>query len=50
MALCNDRETPMPIPIGMWMFQTKLYVDAGGAEVFLPVRDVLEQRVARARS
>ena len=42
-ALCNDRETPMPIPIGMWMFQTKLYVDAGGAEVFLPVRDVLEQ-------
>ena len=27
----------------MWMFQTKLYVDAGGAEVFLPVRDVLEQ-------
>lgn len=42
-ALCNDRETPMPIPIGMWMFQTKLYVDAGGAEVFLPVCDVLEQ-------
>ena len=27
----------------MWMFQTKLLVDAGGAEVFLPVRDVLEQ-------
>ena len=25
------------------MFQTKLRVDAGGAEVFLPVRDVLEQ-------
>jgi hypothetical protein len=44
MALCNDRETPMPIPIGMWIFQTKLYVDAGGAEVFLPVRDVLEQQ------
>ncbi|BBY80161.1 helicase [Mycolicibacterium pulveris] len=42
-ALCNDRETPMPIPIGMWMFQTKLYVDAGGEKVFLPVRDVLEQ-------
>jgi len=42
-ALCNDRETPMPIPIGMWMFQTKLYVDAGGAEVFLPVRDAMEQ-------
>ena len=25
----NDRETPMPIPIGTWMFQTKLYIDAG---------------------
>lgn len=41
-ALCNDRETPMPIPVNMWMFQTKLRVDAGGTEVFLPVRDVLE--------
>lgn len=42
-ALCNDRETPTPIPLSMWMFQTKLLVDAGGLEVFLPVRDVLEQ-------
>jgi hypothetical protein len=42
-ALCNDRETPTPIPLGMWMFQTKLHVAAGGADVFLPVRDVLEQ-------
>lgn len=42
-ALCNDRETPMPIPTSMWMFQTKLSVDAGGAEVFLPVQDVMEQ-------
>jgi Helicase conserved C-terminal domain len=42
-ALCNDRETPLPIPIGMWMFQTQLRVHAGGTEVFLPVRDVLEQ-------
>ena len=42
-ALCNDRETPMPIPLSMWMFQTHLRVDAGGAEVFLPVRDLLEQ-------
>lgn len=42
-ALCNDRETPMPIPLSMWMFQTKLRVDAGGAEVFLPVQDVTEQ-------
>jgi hypothetical protein len=22
-ALCNDRETPKPIPLSMWMFQTK---------------------------
>lgn len=43
LALCNDRETPMPIPLNMWMFQTKLLVDAGGAEVFLPVQDVLVQ-------
>lgn len=42
-ALCNDRETPMPIPVSMWMFQTKLVVDAGGAEVFLPVQDVMQQ-------
>lgn len=42
-ALCNDRETPMPIPLSMWMFQTKLLIDAGGAEVFLPVQDALEQ-------
>lgn len=42
-ALCNDRETPLPIPASMWMFQTKLLIDAGGAETFLPVRDVLEQ-------
>lgn len=42
-ALCNDRETPLPIPSSMWMFQTKLVIDAGGQEAFLPVRDVLEQ-------
>lgn len=42
-ALCNDRETPLPIPSSMWLFQTKLQIDAGGAEVFLPVRDVVEQ-------
>lgn len=42
-ALCNDRETPTPIPMSMWMFQTKLRVDAGGSEVFLPVCDVLAQ-------
>ena len=29
-ALCNDRETPLPIPSNMWMFQTKLLIDAGG--------------------
>ncbi|WP_404286127.1 DISARM system helicase DrmA [Glutamicibacter arilaitensis] len=42
-ALCNDRETPMPIPSNMWLFQTKLTVDSGGAEVFLPVQDMVEQ-------
>ncbi len=42
-ALCNDRESPTPIPVHMWMFQTKLLVDAAGEEVFLPVQDVLEQ-------
>jgi hypothetical protein len=42
-ALCNDRETPTPIPLALWMFQTKLYIDAEGAEVFLPVHDILEQ-------
>lgn len=42
-ALCNDRETPMPIPLSLWMFQTHLRVDAGGAEMFLPVRDLMEQ-------
>lgn len=42
-ALCNDRETPIPIPLSMWMFQTKLMIDAGGAEVFLPVQDVMER-------
>jgi hypothetical protein len=41
-ALCNDRETPMPIPVNQWLFQTKLRIDAGGQEVFLPVRDVVE--------
>jgi hypothetical protein len=42
-ALCNDRETPIPIPLNMWMFQTQLRVDAAGDEVFLPVRDLVEQ-------
>lgn len=42
-ALCNDRDAPTPIPINLWMFQTKLRVDADGDDVFLPVRDVLEQ-------
>ena len=42
-ALCNDRETPPTIPVNEWLFQTKLRVEADGAAVFLPVRDVLEQ-------
>lgn len=40
-ALCNDRETPRKIPVEAWLYQTKLSVSAGGAEVFLPVNDVL---------
>ena len=39
-ALCNDQETPRKIPVNAWLFQTQLYVEAGGAAVFLPVRDV----------
>lgn len=42
-ALCNDRETPTPIPTAMWMFQTKLHVTADDAAVLLPVHDPLEQ-------
>ena len=42
-ALCNDRETPTPIPTAMWMFQTKLHVTAGGGAVLLPVHDPLEE-------
>lgn len=41
-ALCNDRETPLVIPLDAWLFQTRLEVDAGGEAVFLPVRDALE--------
>jgi hypothetical protein len=40
-ALCNDRETPRKIPVDAWLYQTRLTVDAGGAEVFLPVSDPL---------
>lgn len=42
-ALCNDKVTPPTIPVSEWLFQTKLHVEAGGRDVFLPVRDVLEQ-------
>ena len=42
-ALVNDRETPPTIPVNEWLFQTRLHIDAGGAAVFLPVRDVMEQ-------
>lgn len=40
-ALCNDRETPRKIPVEAWLYQTELEVTASGAEVFLPVNDVL---------
>ncbi len=41
-ALCNDAEFEGRIPVSAWMFQTKLYVEADGQRVFLPVRDALE--------
>jgi hypothetical protein len=41
-ALCNDRETPPKIPVSAWLYQTRLRLDAGGAEVFLPVTDARE--------
>lgn len=41
MALCNDQVSRRPIPVGHWLHQTELRVEAGGREVFLPVRDVL---------
>ncbi|MDI5968568.1 DISARM system helicase DrmA [Streptomyces sp. SL13] len=40
-AMCNDRETPRKIPVDAWLYQTKLSASAGGAEVFLPVNDLL---------
>ncbi|MFI5959768.1 DISARM system helicase DrmA [Cryptosporangium sp. NPDC051539] len=40
-ALCNDRVTPRKIPVNAWLYQTKLAVEAGGREVFLPVTDPL---------
>lgn len=49
-ALCNDRETPQTIPVAEWMFQTKMQVDAGGADVFLPVNDPLDPAEAEHES
>ncbi|GAB2766555.1 DISARM system helicase DrmA [Amycolatopsis magusensis] len=40
-ALCNDRVAPRKIPVNAWLYQTKLLVEAGGREVFLPVSDRL---------
>ncbi|MEV5710257.1 DISARM system helicase DrmA [Actinoallomurus sp. NPDC052274] len=41
-ALCNDKETPRKIPVNAWLYQTKISINADGAEVFLPVTDALE--------
>jgi hypothetical protein len=41
-ALCNDQVTPTPVPTAMWMFQTKLHIEAGGESVLLPVHDPLD--------
>ncbi len=40
-ALCNDAEPVGRIPVNAWLFQSTLYVEAGGKAVFLPVRDAL---------
>lgn len=40
-ALCNDQEAPLRIPVNAWLFQTRLEVSAGGEAVFLPAADVL---------
>ena len=40
-ALCNDRVSPRKIPVNAWLFQTKLLIESGGREVFLPVSDRL---------
>ena len=40
-ALCNDTIAAQPIPTHVWLYQTRLAVDAQGAAVFLPVRDAL---------
>lgn len=40
-ALCNDRQTPSPVPVGAWLFQSALHVEVGDRPVFLPVHDPL---------
>ncbi|MDN5760565.1 MAG: helicase, partial [Tomitella sp.] len=40
-ALCNDKVTPRKIPVDAWLYQTRLTVDAGGTDVFLPVTDAM---------
>jgi len=40
-ALCNDTVAAQPIPTHVWLYQTRLDIDAQGAAVFLPVRDAL---------
>ncbi|MGL5861331.1 MAG: DISARM system helicase DrmA, partial [Phycicoccus sp.] len=40
-ALCNDTIATKPIPTHVWLYQTRLDVDAHGEAVFLPVRDAL---------
>ncbi len=41
-ALCNDMIVPRKIPVDAWMYQTALVVSAGGAAVFLPVNDPMD--------
>lgn len=41
LSLCNVQPTNDRVPVGAWLFQTKLIVEStDGSAVFLPVRDV----------
>ena len=41
LSLCNVQPTDERVPVGAWLFQTKLIVESlDGSAVFLPVRDV----------
>lgn len=50
-ALCNDFETPQPIPTEAWLFQTRLDVTTtSGAPEFLPIADPLGDPVTASET